>query len=95
MAEPLLAARGLDKTYRRGTERVQALRGVDLALYPRELVTLVGPSGSGKSSLLGCWPAGEPPDAGSSPGRRRGVRGRPRPGRSWLPCPRRSACWRT
>jgi ABC-type lipoprotein export system ATPase subunit len=64
MAEPLLEARGLDKSYRRGTERVHALRGVDLALYPGELVALVGPSGSGKSSLLGLLAGWEPPDAG-------------------------------
>jgi ABC-type lipoprotein export system ATPase subunit len=64
MAEPLLEARGLDKTYRRGAERVHALRGVELALYPGELVALVGPSGSGKSSLLGVLAGWEPPDAG-------------------------------
>ena len=64
MAEPLLEARGLGKTYRRGTERVHALRGVDLALHPGELVALVGPSGSGKSSLLGVLAGWEPPDAG-------------------------------
>jgi ABC-type lipoprotein export system ATPase subunit len=64
VAEPLLEARGLDKTYRRGEERVHALRGVDLALYPGELVALVGPSGSGKSSLLGVLAGWEPPDTG-------------------------------
>jgi ABC-type lipoprotein export system ATPase subunit len=64
MAEPLLEARGLDKTYRRGAERVHALRGVGLALYPGELVALVGPSGSGKSSLLGVLAGWEPPGAG-------------------------------
>jgi putative ABC transport system ATP-binding protein len=64
MAEPLLEARGLDKTYRRGAERVHALRGIDLALFPAELVALVGPSGSGKSSLLGVLAGWEPPDAG-------------------------------
>jgi ABC-type lipoprotein export system ATPase subunit len=60
----LLEAWGLDKTYRRGAERVHALRGVELALYPGELVALVGPSGSGKSSLLGVLAGWEPPDAG-------------------------------
>jgi putative ABC transport system ATP-binding protein len=64
VAEPLLEARGLDKTYRRGAEPVHALRGVDLALHPGELVALVGPSGSGKSSLLGVLAGWEPPDAG-------------------------------
>ena len=64
MAEPLLEARGLDKTYRRGAERVHAVAGVDLALYPGQLVALVGPSGSGKSSLLGLLAGWEPPDAG-------------------------------
>jgi putative ABC transport system ATP-binding protein len=64
MAELLLEARGLDKTYRRGAEPVHALRGVELALYPGELVALVGPSGSGKSSLLGVLAGWEPPDAG-------------------------------
>jgi ABC-type lipoprotein export system ATPase subunit len=64
MAEPLLEARGLDKSYRRGAERVHAVAGVDLALFPGELVALVGPSGSGKSSLLGLLAGWEPPDAG-------------------------------
>ena len=64
MAEPLLEARGLDKTYRRGAERVHAVAGIDLALFPGELVALVGPSGSGKSSLLGVLAGWEPPDAG-------------------------------
>jgi ABC-type lipoprotein export system ATPase subunit len=64
MAEPLLEARGLDKRYRRGAEWVHAVAGVDLALFPGELVALVGPSGSGKSSLLGLLAGWEPPDAG-------------------------------
>jgi ABC-type lipoprotein export system ATPase subunit len=64
VAEPLLEARGLDKRYRRGAEQVHAVCEVDLALYPGELVALVGPSGSGKSSLLGLLAGWEPPDAG-------------------------------
>lgn len=47
-----LVARNLVKTYHTGAVDVQALRGVDLALYPREMAVLLGPSGSGKSTLL-------------------------------------------
>jgi ABC-type lipoprotein export system ATPase subunit len=64
VAEPLVAGWALDKSYVRGAEVVHALRGVSVALYPGELVALVGPSGSGKSSLLGVLAGWERPDAG-------------------------------
>ena len=43
---------GISKIYRMGDVEVQALRNVDLDLYPGEFVVLLGPSGSGKSTLL-------------------------------------------
>lgn len=55
--QPIIAVKGLTKTYTMGTTKVHALRGVDLDIQANEYLALMGPSGSGKSTLmnlLGC-----------------------------------------
>lgn len=49
---PVLELRQVTKTYGEGLGEVHALRSVDLAVEAGELVAIMGPSGSGKSSLL-------------------------------------------
>ncbi len=50
MTSPLLEVRKLAKSYDEG--RIEALRGVDLAIEAGEFLAISGPSGSGKSTLL-------------------------------------------
>src|SRR5688572_7483816 len=53
-AEPIVEARGVEKTYDTGKVEVHALRGVDLVLRRGEMVAVMGPSGCGKTTLLNC-----------------------------------------
>jgi putative ABC transport system ATP-binding protein len=48
----LVRAEKLEKSYRTGAVEVPAVRGVDFAIEAASFVAFVGPSGSGKSSLL-------------------------------------------
>ena len=57
---PVLSARGLVKTY----GRVVGLDGVDLDLYPGEVLAVIGDNGAGKSTLVKALTGAEVPDAG-------------------------------
>lgn len=67
----LITLTGVKKVYTIGTEKYEALKGIDMEIEEGEFVSIMGPSGSGKSTMLhilGCldvpsigsyWLAGE------------------------------------
>jgi lipoprotein-releasing system ATP-binding protein len=64
MSEPVLSIRGLERAYDTAAGPLPVLRGVDLDVSAGEIVGLIGPSGSGKSSLLHAAGLLEHPNAG-------------------------------
>ncbi len=50
--EPVVVLERVTKRYQQARVEVHALRGVDLAVRPGEMLAITGPSGSGKSTLL-------------------------------------------
>ncbi len=48
----MIELKGIEKIYIRGSEKVHALKGLDLTFSKGEFISIVGPSGSGKTTLL-------------------------------------------
>jgi lipoprotein-releasing system ATP-binding protein len=61
---PLISVRGLKKTFRIDMVEVRVLKGIDLDIQPGEVLSVVGASGVGKSTLLHILGALDRPSSG-------------------------------
>jgi putative ABC transport system ATP-binding protein len=64
MTQTLIQLRGVTRTYKRGSESVHVLDGLDLDMPAGAFWSLMGPSGSGKTTLLNMIGGLDRPDAG-------------------------------
>ncbi len=63
--ESLVRVRNLSKKYRRGSETIEVLQGLNLDVEAGEFVAFMGPSGSGKTTLLNLLGGLDVPSSGT------------------------------
>jgi lipoprotein-releasing system ATP-binding protein len=63
-SQPLLSALNLHKTYTKHANRIEVLRGLDIEVVEGEFLSVIGASGSGKSTMLHLLGTLDRPDDG-------------------------------
>lgn len=64
MESPIIQLRNVSKSYEAGSVRVTALKDISLEMNTGDFVTVMGPSGGGKTTLLNCMGGLDLPDEG-------------------------------
>jgi len=64
-SDVLVRATNVHKTFRRGNERIDVLKGVNIEINKGDFLALMGPSGSGKTTLLNLIGGLDTPTEGS------------------------------
>jgi len=50
--KPLMIVSGVERSFQVGSQKLHVLKGINMTLYPKQLIMLRGRSGSGKTTLL-------------------------------------------
>jgi putative ABC transport system ATP-binding protein len=64
ITKPLLTVSNVERSFQVGGHQLHVLKGINLTLYPKQLVMLKGRSGSGKTTLMNLMGGLDQPDRG-------------------------------